>query len=237
MADAPAAKKQKTSSTGSGAGKPVLHGYWRSSCSWRVRIALALKEVDYEYRAVHLVRDGGEQLKPEYTALNPNQVVPTLAIDGVTLTQSPAILEYLEETRGGAALLPQGAQARATVRTICALVGCDTQPVQNLRVLRKVMGMVGGEADAKTATKMAWGRWAISKGFDALEATLAKTAGKYCVGDELTMADLYIPPQVYNAGRFGVDMAQYPTIARVQAALEEHPAFKAAHPSAQPDAQ
>ena len=136
-ATAPPAKKQKTgaaapAAAAAAAETPVLYGYWRSSCSWRVRIALNLKEVAYEYRAVHLVKDGGEQLKPEYTAVNPNQVVPALVIDGVTLTQSGAILEYLEESRGGVALLPPpaDARARAQVRSICAIVGCDTQPVQ-----------------------------------------------------------------------------------------------------------
>jgi maleylacetoacetate isomerase len=224
----PTAKKQKVD-------EPILYSYWRSSCSWRVRIAMELKGIKYQYKAVHLVKDGGEQLKDENASVNAMKQVPSLLIDGNTLCQSCAIIEYLEDTRSAPALLPTDAAAKAKVREICQMVGADTQPVQNLRVLRKVMGMVPEEE--KTKAKVEWGAHWINNGFAALERVLSKSAGKYCVGDELTMADLFIPPQVYNANRFSVDMSQYPTIARIDAELAKLPAFKAAHPSAQPDAQ
>jgi len=190
---APPAKKQKTEST-------VLYSYWRSSCSWRVRIACKIKGVDYEYKAVHLVKDGGQQLTNEHAAINTLKQVPAMQIDGITICQSSAIIEYLEETRSGPPLLPADPLQRAKVREICAMIGADIQPIQNLRVLRKVMGMVSEEQ--KQLTKAAWGAHWINNGFKALEQVLLKSAGKYCVGDELTMADLFIPPQVYNANRF-----------------------------------
>ena len=234
MAAEPASKKARTEGS-----KPTLYSYWRSSCSWRVRIALNLKGVEFDYKAVHLVKDGGEQLADAYAAVNPNKVVPTFvsADEALTLTQSGAIIEYIEETMEGPRLLPVNPATRAIVRSLCGLVGADTQPVQNLRVLRKVAAMSGGDADAAAAAKASFGNWAISNGFDALEAMLAKTAGKHCVGDEVTMADLYIPPQVYNAGRYKVDMSKYPNIMRVHAALDDIPAFVAARPENQPDAQ
>ena len=230
----PASKKARTDGA-----KPTLFSYWRSSCSWRVRIALNLKGVDYDYRAIHLVKDGGQQLTDEYAAVNPNKVVPALVTaDGaLTISQSGAIIEYIEETCDGPRLLPASAASRATVRMICGLVGSDTQPVQNLRVLRKVKALAPGDDEAKAAAMAGFGNWAISTGFDALEAVLATTAGVHCVGDEITMADLYIPPQVYNAGRYKVDMSKYPNIMRVHDALNELPAFVAARPENQPDAQ
>lgn len=224
----PTAKKQKGE-------QPVLYSYWRSSCSWRVRIALEMKGIKYDYIAIHLVKDGGQQLTDQHTAVNPLKQVPALVIDGHTICQSTAIIEYLEDTRQAPSLRPSDPAVTARVREICNMIGADTQPVQNLRVLRKVMGMVPEEE--KTKTKVEWGKHWINNGFQALEKILEKSAGTYCVGDEITMADLYIPPQVYNAGRFGVDMSQYPIIARIDATVAKLPAFKAAHPSAQPDAQ
>lgn len=216
----------------------VLHSYWRSSCSWRVRIGLAFKGIEYDYVPVHLLKDGGEQLKLEYTSkFNSGGLVPALEIDGVTLQQSAAILEYLEERAPTPALLPAAAITRARVRTIMNMIGSDIQPVQNLRVLKRVMALEkahGGDADA---TKMEWGKFTIEHGFKAVEAAITEHGGKYCVGDDITMADLYLVPQVYNAVRFGVDMTQFPRIAAIDAALADHPAFKAAHPAQQPDAQ
>jgi len=216
--------------------KPILYSYWRSSSSWRVRIALESKGIKYEYRAIHMLKDGGEQLKDDYAALNPMRQVPTLIVDGHTLTQSMAIIEYLEETRPseGASLLPGNAVQRAEVRAIAQMISCDIQPIQNLRVLKKVMSEVEG-ADAKNAKKLAWGKWAIETGFGGVEAAITKTAGKFAFGDTITLIDVALVPQVYNAGRFGVDMTAYPTIARVAAAAAEEAAFKAADPAVMPD--
>ncbi|KDO21242.1 maleylacetoacetate isomerase [Saprolegnia parasitica CBS 223.65] len=209
-----------------------LHSYWRSSCSWRVRISLAYKQIPYEYVAVNLLK--AEQVGPAFTAINPNGRVPTLEIDGHALHQSGAILEYLEETHPAHPLLPADALGRAHVRNLCGLIGCDIQPIQNLAVMKRAV-INYAEAD-QMAARMAWSKEWIERGFHVLEAELAKTAGKYCVGDAISLADVYLEPQVYNANRFQVDMAKYPTIARIVAALAEHPAFYAAHPSQQPDA-
>lgn len=211
------------------AAKPVLFSYWRSSCSWRVRTALQLKGVEYEYRAVHLVKDGGEQKTPEYEAKNPQKLVPTLEIDGLVLTQSLAIMEYINERYPDPPLLPEDAAGRARVRALAEMIACDMQPVQNLRVL------VYLGADRK----MEWGKHWITEGFVALEKALAGSphTGAFCHGDRVTMADICLVPQVYNANRFSVDMDQFPTINRIHAALVELEPFKRAHPSVQPDAQ
>ncbi|XP_027225770.2 probable maleylacetoacetate isomerase 2 isoform X2 [Penaeus vannamei] len=202
--------------------RPILYSYFRSSCSWRVRIALAHKGVDYEYRAINLLKQ--EQVSDEYKKLNPLGQVPALIVDENTLTQSISILEYLEEAFPQKPLLPKDLFKRAKVREVCEIIGSGIQPLQNLSVLQKI-----GE------TKMEWGHFYIQKGFVALEQVLANSAGKYCVGDEVTIADCCLVPQVYNANRFKVDMAAFPVISRVHDALMSLDAFKAAHPSQQPD--
>eukprot|EP00005_Dracoamoeba_jomungandri_P001276 CAMPEP_0174253054 /NCGR_PEP_ID=MMETSP0439-20130205/2445_1 /TAXON_ID=0 /ORGANISM="Stereomyxa ramosa, Strain Chinc5" /LENGTH=213 /DNA_ID=CAMNT_0015333861 /DNA_START=19 /DNA_END=660 /DNA_ORIENTATION=- len=207
--------------------KVVLYSYWRSSCSYRVRIALAMKKIPYEYKAVHLVKDGGEQLQQAYADLNPSKELPTLHIDGVDLGQSLAILEYLDETRPDPPILPSSPTLRAQVRNIALVISADIQPVQNLRVL-KYVGL---------DKKIEWGKHWITLGFEALEKILERTSGKYCVGDEVTMADLCLVPQVYNANRFGVEMDKFPNISRINEALCELPAFVEAHPDNQPDAE
>jgi maleylacetoacetate isomerase len=206
------------------AATPLLYSYFRSSCSYRVRIALNLKHVDFAQRAIHLVK--GEQLSDTYRTINPMQVLPALEIDGNVLTQSLAIIEYLEETVPEPALLPKSPVHRAQVRAIAMAIACDIQPVQNLRVLKKM-----GDADAKNA----WGKDVIQRGFVAVEAMFEKCAGKYCFGDNVTLADVCLVPQVYNAKRFEVDMSQFPIISRIDAALSDLPEFKKAHPSRQPD--
>jgi maleylacetoacetate isomerase len=226
------AAKKKARTTGDDG--VVLYSYWRSSCSWRVRIALALKGVDYEYVAVHLVKDGGEQLKETYAALNPMKEVPTLKVDGHTLTQSLSMIEYLDETRGGVALIPADPVTRARVRAVSETIAQGIQAVQNLRVLLKAMTLV--PAEKKSETKMGWGLHWIQQGFVALERMLESTAGTYCVGDAVTMADLCLVPQVYNARRFKVDLSAFPIISRIDATLSALPAFVAAHPDQQPDA-
>ncbi|XP_047481167.1 probable maleylacetoacetate isomerase 2 isoform X2 [Penaeus chinensis] len=202
--------------------RPILYSYFRSSCSWRVRIALAHKGVDYEYRAINLLKQ--EQVSDEYKKLNPLGQVPALIVNENTLTQSISILEYLEEAYPQKPLLPKDLFKRAKVREVCEIIGSGIQPLQNLSVLQKI-----GE------TKMEWGHFYIQKGFVALEQVLAESAGKYCVGDEVTIADCCLIPQVYNANRFKVDMAAFPVISRVHDALMSLDAFKAAHPSQQPD--
>ncbi|KAM9646576.1 maleylacetoacetate isomerase isoform 4-T6 [Trichechus inunguis] len=171
------------------AGKPILYSYFRSSCSWRVRIALVLKGIDYATVPINLVKDGGQQFSEEFQALNPMMQVPALKIDGLTIGQSLAIIEYLEETRPAPRLLPQDPKKRASVRMISDLIASGIQPLQNLSVLKQV----GKE------NQLAWAQNVISSGFNALEKILQSTAGKYCVGDEVSMADLCLVPQVANA--------------------------------------
>lgn len=206
--------------------KPVLYSYFRSSCAWRVRTALAMKGIDYEYSPVHLVQDGGQQFSDTYKALNPQCVVPTLEIDGQVLTQSLSIIEYLDETRGSPCLLPKGDPIRRQqVRAVSDCIASGIQPIQNLSVVK----YVGPEKKAE------WGKHWIEQGFNGLEKLLQKTAGKYCVGDEVTMADLCLVPQVYNANRFKVDMSAYPIISRINEELNTLEAFQKAHPAQQPD--
>jgi len=205
--------------------KIVLYSYFRSSASWRVRIALALKDVKYEYKAVHLVKK--EQKSDEYTKMNPMAQVPTLVVDDVTLTQSLPILEFIEEKFPSPALLPKEPTARAQVRAISEIINSGTQPLQNLSVLQKLEGL--------NVDKTEWGKFYITQGLKAVEAMLERTAGKYCHGDSVTMADLCLIPQLHNAERFKVDMSAFPKIVAVQKALEELPAFKTAHAFSQPD--
>ncbi|EGD74886.1 glutathione transferase zeta 1 [Salpingoeca rosetta] len=202
----------------------TLYSYFRSSCSWRVRIALNLKKVKYAYKAVNLLK--GEQLGDDFLNVNPMGELPALEIDGHTLTQSLPIIEYLDETRPENPLLPRDDPfKRAEVRRLSQIIASGIQPVQNLRVLKK-HGL---------EHKVEWGQWVINNGFKALERELKKTAGKYSFGDTVTMVDLCLVPQVFNAERFKVDMSQYPTIQRVAAALGELPEFEAAMPTKQPD--
>eukprot|EP01122_Echinamoeba_exundans_P013859 TRINITY_DN611_c0_g1_i1.p1 TRINITY_DN611_c0_g1~~TRINITY_DN611_c0_g1_i1.p1 ORF type:complete len:219 (+),score=51.62 TRINITY_DN611_c0_g1_i1:37-693(+) len=211
--------------------KLTLYGYWRSSASWRVRIALNLKGIDYDYRPVNLIKDGGEQYKDEYKALNPIQLLPTLVLeDGKTaLTESLAIIEYLDEVYPENRLLPADPVQKALARAQALVVASDIQPVGNLRVLGKI-------AADYNADKAAWSKYWIEKGFTALEEMVSKTAGKYSVGDQITVADLCLVPQVYNASRWGVDMSKFPTLQRVNQTLSELPAFQKAHADNQIDA-
>ncbi|XP_041467786.1 maleylacetoacetate isomerase-like [Lytechinus variegatus] len=205
------------------ASKPVLHSYFRSSCSWRVRTALALKGIDYEYKAVNLLKS--EQLSDAYRTINPLGQVPALEIDGVMMTQSLPIIEYLEETRPTCSLFPSDPIKRFMTRQVAEMINAGIQPLQNLSMIK----FIGADR------KMELGNTFITKGFEALEKTLENTSGKYCIGDEVTVADLFLAPQVYNALRFNVNMATFPIISRINDALAELDAFKVSHPSKQPD--
>lgn len=214
----------------SGAGAlPTLFGYFRSSCSYRVRIGLNHKGIQYKLQPINLLK--AEHRDAAFLKRNPLGMVPALDIDGNVLSQSVAILEYLEETRPHSPLLPQDPISRARVRQICQLICADIQPIQNLSVMVHA-GSLAGRDEAKAE----WSRHYIRRGFDALERTLAVTAGSYCVGDNFTLADVCLAPQVYSACRFGVKLAEeYPRIAAVYARCIELPAVLEAHPHAQLD--
>lgn len=213
-----------------------LYTYWRSSAAYRVRIALNLKAIVYESVYVSLVNEGGEQLKSDYAVINPQRLVPSLALDdGQILTQSLAIIEYLDEVVSGVALLPSDAIGRARVRALAQTVACDIHPLNNLRVLKQLEASLGADA----AQKSSWYRHWIEQGFEALETLLATSpdTGTYCHGQTPGLADLCLVPQLYNARRFQVDLSAYPTLVRIDAACAELDAFLQAAPEAQGDAQ
>jgi len=204
-----------------------LYAYWRSSSAWRVRIVLHHKGLPFAITSVHLRE--GDQHAPEHTARNAMAQIPVLELDdGTCLAQSVAILEYLEETHPEPAMLPADPIARARVRQAVEIINSGIQPLQNLAVLIAIDGL-GGD-------RVAWSRDAIARGFVGLEALASQTSGRFLVGDQLTLADALLIPQLYNARRFKVDLAPFPTLLRVEANCTGLPAFQAAHPDAQPDA-
>lgn len=216
-------------------GQLTLYTYWRSSAAYRVRIGLALKGLDYASEPVHLVQDGGQQHAPAFRALNPQELVPVLRHDGRLLRQSMAILEYLDETwpqRGP--LLPDDAPGRARVRALAQAIGCDVHPLNNLRVLQHLENTLGQGPDGRQDWIHHW----TGSGLDALEQLLGADpdTGRFCHGDVPGMADCVLVPQLYNARRFGMDLARWPVLARIERACLALPAFVAAAPEAQPDA-
>ena len=211
-----------------------FHGYFRSSSSHRCRIAFNLKGLTPDSVPVHLVQDGGQQHRAEYRALNPQGLVPTLEVDGLVLTQSPAILEWLEETHPEPALLPKDPATRAAVRAFCAVIACEIHPLQNLRVLQYLGATFGQDQAGKEAWCQRW----IGDGLAACEALLApRPAHRFAFGDQPGMADLYLVPQMASAARFKVDTGPMPRLRAILAACEALPAFALAHPSRQPDAE
>jgi len=192
-----------------------------------VRIALNLAGLEVEQVPIHLVKGGGEQHSQEYNKLNPLGQVPTLEIDGLLLTQSVAIMEYIHDTHPEANILPEDPATRAKVRMITEMICSGIQPIQNLSVMQK--------HSHEQPERMAWSKHWITTGFVALEKVLEKTAGECCVGDRVSMADCCIIPQVFNAGRFSVDMDRFPIISKLNKTLSSRPEFQAAHPSQQPD--
>jgi maleylpyruvate isomerase len=212
-----------------------LYSYFRSSAAYRVRIALNLKGLDYEYAPVHLLRDGGQQLKPEYRELNPDGIVPTLIDGDNVLNQSLAIIEYLEETHPEPPLLPRAPVDRAFVRAIALQVACEIHPLDNLRVLKYLKHQVKTPDDVKDAWYAHW----VEAGFESLEKRLAsdRRVGALCFGDTPTVADLCLVPQVFNARRFKIDMSRFPTIERIADHAGQIDAFQRAAPAQQPDAE
>lgn len=206
-----------------------LYGYWRSSSAWRVRIALEWKGLPWEYVPVHLVADGGQQNLPAHAARNPMRQVPVLELDdGRLLSQSVAIVEYLEELQPTPPLLPADPFARAVVRQLVEVVNSGIQPLQNLRVLA-AMEAAGGDRGA-------WARQVIEPGLAALQELARPHAGRFLVGDAPSLADVFLVPQLYNARRFGCGLEPLDLLLRVEQAAQALPAFQRAHPDRQPDA-
>jgi maleylacetoacetate isomerase len=213
----------------------TLYGYWRSSAAYRVRIALELKGLAYENRPVHLVRDGGQQHAEPYRALNPQQLVPTLLHGKRVITQSLAIIEYLDEIwPDGPPLLPAIPRDRAYARALAYHLACDVHPLGNLRVLQ----YLERECAMPQVEREDWVRHWIETGFEAIESMLSDSpnTGAYCMGDSPGLVDICLVPQVYNARRWGLSMDRYPTITRIHETCQQLEGFRAAAPEAQPDA-
>jgi maleylacetoacetate isomerase len=211
----------------------IFYDYWRSSSGWRVRIALNLKQIPVDRRAVNLAPDGGAQHGAEFRGLNPMSQVPVLVLDEPgpprTLSQSMAILEYLEERFPAPPLLPADPWLRARARQLAEMVNAGIQPMQNLSFLQRLQE--SGLAEPKELA-----RHHIARGLGAIEAVAGETAGTFLVGHVPTIADLYLIPQLYSGRRFDVDLSAFPKLLQVEAACTALPAFEAAHPDAQPDA-
>jgi maleylacetoacetate isomerase len=207
-----------------------LYDYWRSSSAYRVRIALRLKGIEHQQLPVNLRL--GVQRTLDYLAHNRQGLVPALETGEMVLTQSLAIIEWLDETHPEPPLLPPGANGRALARSLAQQIACEIQPLSNLRVLLYLQNRLGlHERDVN-----AWYRHWVAEGLASLEQRLADSAGIYCVGDQVTLADLCLVPQVYNARRYSCDLDPYPTIVRIDAACQKLPAFAEARPERQPDA-
>ncbi|MGV8893373.1 MAG: maleylacetoacetate isomerase [Burkholderiaceae bacterium] len=212
-----------------------LYTYFRSSAAYRVRIALNLKGLSYQSVPVHLLKNGGEHLQDSYRAINPGAMLPSLQDGDTILTQSLAILEYLEEVYPDIALLPGDALGRARVRALALTIACDIHPINNLRVLKYLSGVLQVSEETKTQWYLHW----TQEGLGIMEAHLARDrqTGIFCHDDTPTLADCCLIPQVFNAQRFQVDLSPYPIIAGIHARCAELPAFINAHPAQQPDAE
>ncbi len=213
----------------------VLYGYFRSSAAFRARIALNLKGRPAEHKTVHLLRGGGEQHGADYKAVNPQELVPTLIHDGDVIGQSLAIIEYLDEIWPDPPLLPHEPRARARVRQLAYIIACDIHPLNNLRLLLYLRDRFSIGEEARTE----WQRHWIGLGFSTLEMLLAQSplTGTFCHGDAPTLADICLIPQMANARRVQLDLSPYPTLLRIEDHALAHPAFEAALPKNQPDAE
>lgn len=209
-----------------------LYTYFRSSSSFRVRIALNLKGLDYEPEFIHLVK--GEQSSKNYLALNPQGLVPALEVEGDIITQSGAIIDYLEESYPEPALLPFGALARSRVRSMVNLIACEMQPMNNLSVLHYLKSPLKHEQAEVNAWYAHW----IKRGFSALNEMVVRYGGRdgYCYGGDVSMADVFLFPQMWNARRFNCDLTPYENLCRIEGKLSKIPAFERALPENQPDA-
>jgi maleylacetoacetate isomerase/maleylpyruvate isomerase len=209
-----------------------LYGYWRSSAAYRVRIALHLKNIDVEPVLVHLVKNGGEQHSAEYVELNPTHLVPTLVDGELVLNQSLAIIDYLDNKFPEVPLYPNNVVDKALVHALTLDVACEIHPINNLRVQQYLVNELGCDEQAK----LAWSHYWMETGFAAIEKKLTKVSGEYCFGNSITMADLSLIPQVYNANRFNLDMSSFPIINGIVERCNQHPAFIKALPENQSDA-
>ena len=211
----------------------TLYSFFRSSAAYRVRIALHLKGLSCEMIGVHLQKDGGHNKRPEFRAVNPQMRVPVLvAPNGELLIQSPAIIEYLEETHPEPPLLPKDPLRRAKIRAFAMALACDTHPVQNLKVLARLRELGLPEEEVT-----GWAAWANREGLAACERLIAGEPGPFCFGAAPTMADLCLVPQLANARRFGVDLNAFPRLLKAEAAAKDNKAFADAAPDRQPDAE
>jgi maleylacetoacetate isomerase len=212
-----------------------LYSYFRSSAAYRVRIALNIKGLSYEYVAKHLLKNSGEHRQADYLALNPQGLIPTLEHDGAIVTQSLAIIEYLDEVFPEPPLLPKPAIDRATVRAMALLIACDIHPLNNMRVLNYLKSPLGQETEAIAH----WYRHWIDEGFGALEKMVLRHTYdvSYCFGNNVSIADVLLAPQVANARRYQIDLTAFPTLLKISTHLESLPAFVGARPEAQPDAE
>jgi maleylacetoacetate isomerase len=213
----------------------VLFGYFRSSAAFRVRIALNLKGVRPEHQFVHLLKDGGQQHAPSYRAINPQEIIPTLIHDGHVIGQSLAAIEYLDEIHPSPPILPRDAPGRARVRQLAYVVACDVHPINNLRVSNYLRDRLGAGQDAQRDWHQHW----ITLGFTALETLLSSSSetGQFCHGDQPSLADICLIPQMANARRVALDLSPFPTLLRIERAALALPAFDAALPANQPDAK
>ncbi|HWU43967.1 MAG TPA: maleylacetoacetate isomerase [Bdellovibrio sp.] len=207
----------------------ILYNYFRSSTSFRARAALNLKNLDYEYRPINLLK--GEQNGPEYRKLNPLGGVPTLVHNGKIIPDSTAIIEYLEEIAPTPSLLPQDTYLKARVRQVCEIVNSSMHPYGNLKITQYLTDVHGFTPEQKEKWFHKW----LGQGLEALEKTLSEFAGLYCFGNEVTMADLYVYPQVITCQRFHVDLSSYSTVMKIYENCHQHPAFQKAHLSRQMD--
>jgi maleylpyruvate isomerase len=213
----------------------LLYGYFRSSAAFRVRIALNLKGITPDYRFVHLRKDGGQQHAPTYRAINPQEIIPTLVHDGHVIGQSLAAIEYLDEIRPNPPILPSDAPGRARVRQLAYVVACDVHPINNLRVSNYLRDKFAAGQDAQRDWHQHW----ITLGFAALETLLSSSSetGQFCHGDQPTLADICLIPQLANARRVALDLSAFPSLLRIEEAALALPAFDLALPANQPDAE
>lgn len=210
-----------------------LYSYFRSSSAYRVRIACNLKDLPYDYVAIHLSRNGGEQYSDSFLQVSAQQAVPVLQDDRFVLSQSLAIIEYLDERYRDRPLLPDSIEGRARVRALSQYIACEIHPLNNLRVLKFLSGPMGLTEEQK----LSWIRHWLETGFNALERELAVEGGSFCYRDIPTMADCCLVPQLYNARRFGVDVARFPVLHAIEERCQRIEAFQTARPDRQPDSE